>query len=323
MMRFHGLENALHAREGSTTLIATVFSSASIILLGGYILTLNNSSFSWVVAWSIGGLGFVFPILGEVYRELTIMTIDAADLADLREFLTRNQVDQSFRRNATFVTRFKSYRRGSIRFLLLIPSSAWIGVALGTRLPIFMPLGIVLLLFVVHWLNSEEHARKRMAREVKPEEDENPKSSKPSQRNAPRALYIGLLLGALLFLIGLLVWPYFPQNMPVSSATAILQSMIQVNGVLFAFSAVIIGILASNPARRMSIQIVFIYLFAVTLLFLFAIFFDVIDLANVGTIVGTTIGKAEIIRDVLFPVLFGFGFIYLSSEVYRQANPNP
>lgn len=138
------------------------------------------------------------------------------------------------------------------------------------------------------------------------------------RESSRRTLYVALLLSALIFLIGLLVLPYFPNNIPSAPAIAIIQSMIGVNGVLFAFSAIIVSILALNRVRQPDIRLIFIYLFGVTVIFLIAIFFDVIDLANMGT----TISKVYVIRDVLLPVYFGLGFIYLSSEVYRQTEPN-
>jgi len=85
--RFQDVKDALHTREDSSNLIATVASSASIILLGAFISVptdnLNFTRYGITIEWA----GFLFPLIGEVYRELTTLTIDAADLDDLKKLI--------------------------------------------------------------------------------------------------------------------------------------------------------------------------------------------------------------------------------------------
>ncbi len=125
---------------------------------------------------------------------------------------------------------------------------------------------------------------------------------------------MGTLLGLLIFFIGWLIYPYFPSEIPASSANIIIQSMIEVNGVIFAFSAIITGILSLNPTRQVNISVVFSFLFGALVLFFGAIFFDVLDLANMGT----SIGRFYLLRDVLMPIYYGLAVIYLIAQSYRE-----
>jgi len=123
---FEELENALHTREGSTTLIATVASSASIILLGAFLSAPDGS----LMGRGFGGfaalLGVAFPILGEAYRESTISSIDAADFADIRTMLGSRY--SSLLRQRDKVRRIRTIRLTSIRSMLLGPTWTWLAV---------------------------------------------------------------------------------------------------------------------------------------------------------------------------------------------------
>lgn len=159
--RFFELENSLHSREGSTTLIATVASSASVVLLASF----NFEGFSQIILL----VGFIFPVIGEVYRELTITSIDAVDYAELRTMLPHLLRDSD-----EIAKRFKMYagfRRGSIRLLLLLPSLVWGYVYWRTAVkppletePVVLGLGFVALVIIVLTLGRYEDERKEFAR---------------------------------------------------------------------------------------------------------------------------------------------------------------
>lgn len=159
--RFVELENSLHSREGSTTLIATVASSASVVLLSSF----NFEGFSQIILL----VGFFFPVIGEVYRELTITSIDAIDYAELRTMLPHLLRDSD-----EVVKRFKmhtGFRRGAIRLLLLLPSLVWGYVYWRTATkppletePLVLGAGFAALVVIVLVLGRYEEERRGFAR---------------------------------------------------------------------------------------------------------------------------------------------------------------
>lgn len=71
----------LHARENSTLVFATVAASASLLFL---IFVLDNFEPTQITDW-VRWVGFLFSILGPLYREVTIFTIDGIDYRKIRE----------------------------------------------------------------------------------------------------------------------------------------------------------------------------------------------------------------------------------------------
>lgn len=114
---FDYLLTGIRTRETSTLVIATVTSSASLVLLGIGDISLLPPPFL-VLA------GIVIPILGVLYRELTNLTVDQEDRAKIlwllskaeREFVSINRSNQ----------RAADMRGFILRTLLLFPSWLWI-----------------------------------------------------------------------------------------------------------------------------------------------------------------------------------------------------
>ncbi len=108
MRLFQYLNTSIHTREGSTLTVATLATSVSVVCLPAYLgqkVNYLNSSFialrnnisdliilNWwnanllqILAW----VGLLFPLLGNIYREITIFAVDLKDYRMLRRFLTR------------------------------------------------------------------------------------------------------------------------------------------------------------------------------------------------------------------------------------------
>ena len=138
-----------------------------------------------------------------------------------------------------------------------------------------------------------------------------------------RGLYLGALLGALLIALGLFVYPYFPNDIPAAQANVIIQSMIEVDGVIFAFSAVVTAIIGLNPKANIKVPYIFAFFLGTMGLFLGGVFWGVVDLANMGP----TISRFVLLRDVLTPVSQGLATVYLLAEIYKlslsAAPPQP
>lgn len=116
-MLFDYILSGVRTRESSTLVIATVASSASLVLLA---LNLDNSNTLFTL---YAAAGFWFPIIGFVYREITINSIDHADHDDLNGILGKQR--KTMRRNLWGVHIFSFTRGMTLRLLLLIPSMAW------------------------------------------------------------------------------------------------------------------------------------------------------------------------------------------------------
>jgi hypothetical protein len=116
--RFQGLLSELNTRENSTLALATLASSASLVLLG---LVANPSA--TIGRGFLEKLGMLFPLLGILYREVTIFTIDRADYSDLRAILS----DIGFARNkGKLKSTAKLVRRFIVRILLVLPLFIWL-----------------------------------------------------------------------------------------------------------------------------------------------------------------------------------------------------
>ena len=100
----------INTRESSTLTFATVGASASLVVLG---LTIENS-----YPWWIPYVGIAFALLGFVYREITIWSIDRTDYNQL-SFLGRT----SKKRPAALL------RGAIVHVFLLLPIVAWVAFA--------------------------------------------------------------------------------------------------------------------------------------------------------------------------------------------------
>ena len=110
--RFQELISQLSTRESSTLVVATVASSASLVLLG-----IGTGQEPLAHFWA----GFLFPVGGEIYRELTIFTIDRSDSLELANL---SQKESTFSHSKWSWTRH--LRRFAIRLFLLGPSLLWL-----------------------------------------------------------------------------------------------------------------------------------------------------------------------------------------------------
>jgi hypothetical protein len=107
------IQARINTRETSTLTIATVAASASLVLLA---LAANpESSFAYTHHAWLRFAGFLFALLGIIYRELTILTADAADYSRLRELCP----DLGSIRSGRF------WRAFMLRALLLSTLAAW------------------------------------------------------------------------------------------------------------------------------------------------------------------------------------------------------
>ena len=115
-------------RESSTLTIATVASSASLVLLGLYVQVLTDWNWTekyeeirmWVVI-----MGTLFALIGILYRDVTAFTIHRDDECSLRiKMGCCNKKKASLNE---IPDREKSHiiRAGSLHFLLIIPLLAW------------------------------------------------------------------------------------------------------------------------------------------------------------------------------------------------------
>ena len=134
--RFDYLLTRIRTRESSTLVIATVASSASLILFGiGYKSPLPYPVLE-VAGWGI-------PLLGVLYRELTSLT-NQADENEVRNLLPRRD-----NHHIGVVGLFREY---FFVILLLIPSYLW-SLRLHSNnhvidiLIIYLLLGVVIVIF--------------------------------------------------------------------------------------------------------------------------------------------------------------------------------
>ncbi|MGD0176672.1 MAG: hypothetical protein ABSC50_07600 [Candidatus Bathyarchaeia archaeon] len=119
----------ISTRETSTLTVATVTSSASLVLLGLAGVPNPSAPHPWL---RLGA--FAFAMLGILYREITILTIDLRDWKRLYELVP--QLKQEFRPG-------RWSRRFLVRLLLLSPLGATIQLASSSAKTIYAELSNV------------------------------------------------------------------------------------------------------------------------------------------------------------------------------------
>ena len=142
------IQARINTREASTLTIAAVAASASLVLLA--LAASPESSYAHTHHAWLRFAGFLFALLGILYRETTILTVDAADHARLNEILPNLRADP----------RGSCLRGFMLHALLLSSLAAWvnllfnslgeIGVLLDSRLDIMNRLWVILPFFF--WL---------------------------------------------------------------------------------------------------------------------------------------------------------------------------
>lgn len=135
--RFQELLSKVTARESSTLVVATVASSASLVLLG---FTISHES---LLYWS----GVFFPIGGFAYRELTIFYVDRYDYEELRQLVGTPLKTSRWRKSQYF-------RSWLLRIFLIAPSLIWLaafttpnrifGVKVAELGPVRTPISLII-----------------------------------------------------------------------------------------------------------------------------------------------------------------------------------
>ncbi len=114
--KFQFLLNSVTIRESSTLVVATVASSASLILLG--------FGPGGNLAGVIGLAGLLVPILGLFFREITIWTRDRVDFEEIYAMLEHPQLP-TWRRFQPLIVVAGWVRAFILRTLILTPSYLW------------------------------------------------------------------------------------------------------------------------------------------------------------------------------------------------------
>ncbi len=109
------LQDRINARENSTLVFATVAASASLVVLA-VVLQYPDLKILKIYPW-VKHIGLMFSVLGPLYREVTIFTID---YLDYRKLPRRN-----YPLKATLP------RMIILRFFLFLPSVAWVIIYTG------------------------------------------------------------------------------------------------------------------------------------------------------------------------------------------------
>jgi hypothetical protein len=128
----------INTRESSALTIATVASSSSLVVLA---LTVEHDlgvSHPWL-PW----FGLLFALLGFVYREVTIFSVDWVEHRKLSLSLRREIEEErstAWTQVATFIRRFV------IRFFLLLPFGAWIAFVMNLEANLCLELLLLVLL---------------------------------------------------------------------------------------------------------------------------------------------------------------------------------
>jgi hypothetical protein len=104
-------QDKITARENSTLVFATVAASASLLVLAVVLQTPYGQG----IPLSIRGIGFLFSLLGPLYRDVTVFTIDQIDYMDV-------QSPKKYPKHATLP------RMIIVRYFLLLPVVAWLTI---------------------------------------------------------------------------------------------------------------------------------------------------------------------------------------------------
>jgi hypothetical protein len=130
---FQELIAALHTRETSTATVATVASSASLIMLGAPQALYGSSGIpNGLVIFA----GIMFPILGEAYRELTIFGIDRQNVRSVRTLVGKDRYDALYETKGLPLQVARNFRRFIVRVFLFTPSFIWWAVDVQSYVPL-------------------------------------------------------------------------------------------------------------------------------------------------------------------------------------------
>lgn len=105
-------------RESSTLTFATVAASSSLVVLALVIDRKPQSVYPWVSV-----IGMLFSLLGTVYREATVWSIDNAEYEEISDEL-HNLIESRRQRIRSRIAALT--RRVSVRFFLYVPFVAWL-----------------------------------------------------------------------------------------------------------------------------------------------------------------------------------------------------
>jgi len=164
-------EDRLYSRENSTLVFATVAASASLLILTFVLQNFVPPLFSW-----IANIGFVFSILGPLYREVTIFTIDLSD----------------YRRIGKTEYRWWEVipRMIIVRFFLFLPIAAWsifFTSSMCLLTTVTFTFVVALLLSVVEWVSRVQHAHLQQEPMRHEEEKAQPPQTERRERTTRNA----------------------------------------------------------------------------------------------------------------------------------------
>jgi len=146
-MQTQWLISKLSTRENSTLVFSTVAASASLAIL---VLTLELPRLEWfsVAFW----MGFLFSLVGFLYREATIFGIDIEEHKQLNTYLGIS--NENCEKNGTTWLCF--FRMIMIRLFLLVPVGNWILICFNVQAANWIALACVILLGVAISLSIHE-----------------------------------------------------------------------------------------------------------------------------------------------------------------------
>jgi len=151
-------EDRIHARENSTLVFATVAASASLLILTFVLQKFVPPQILW-----INSIGFIFSILGPLYREVTIFSIDRIDYRGIRK--------REYPWWATIP------RMTIVRFFLFLPIAAWLIYFTSSKsllTTLIFTFVFALLLSVIEWqdMRLQREPMKREREEAQPPQKE-------------------------------------------------------------------------------------------------------------------------------------------------------
>lgn len=119
------------------------------------------------------------------------------------------------------------------------------------------------------------------------------------------------------FALSILVLFSLPSSIPDKNAEPILQSLIEVNGVLLGFAGVVVSLFGVAQRKRLKSWTAFQYLTAFLVFFFVSSFFDIQDLANLQA----SIDRTYLTRDLVLTVLYAATFMWLTFSEYIPERP--
>lgn len=124
------LERRARTRETSSLTIATIAASASLILLGIFFQIDKEVENYDYIRWLVGIIGFVFPVIGLAYKEVTDYTIQEHDFEESKKILVgKLRLPEEEHEEIVHYKRGRWIRSILFRSLAVLPALFWILIA--------------------------------------------------------------------------------------------------------------------------------------------------------------------------------------------------